>query len=320
MSSIGVYRWARMLASARSKKDAQVSRRNDYRDERSIHLREFFLFAARALRCEGAQGGDRTYRLQWTPAVRGKRPSRARSAPSSQLSCCCRSCARAFRRTFRTGHGLPMRRGCTRNSSKAGKHGSTTGGTPESVPDRTPLLSRNGVGHAGPGAAGRARVALAGHLRGRVCRVDPVRSADLWTQLGRLRVRGDLRGGAARPHQADRRTPPIPPSLCGVPAVRPGPARRRSEPAMVCCGRARGRDHGIAGAVPGVRRRVRAGGARLRRGRASRGPGVGLLSVPLLLPTLVGPTVNAHGGDGILAQQRAVIAWERVQSSDLWER
>ncbi len=46
--------------------------------------------------------------------------------------------------------------------------------------------------------------------------------------------------------------------------------------------------------------------------------GVGLLSVPLLLPTLLGPTLNAHGGDGILAQQRAVIAWERVQSSDLW--
>jgi len=46
--------------------------------------------------------------------------------------------------------------------------------------------------------------------------------------------------------------------------------------------------------------------------------GVGLLSVPLLLPTLIGPTLNAHGGDGTLAQQRAVIAWERVQSSGLW--
>lgn len=45
---------------------------------------------------------------------------------------------------------------------------------------------------------------------------------------------------------------------------------------------------------------------------------VGLLSAPLLLPTLVGPTLNAHGGDGILALQRAVIAWERVQSSGLW--
>jgi hypothetical protein len=47
--------------------------------------------------------------------------------------------------------------------------------------------------------------------------------------------------------------------------------------------------------------------------------GVGLLSVPLMLPTLLGPTLNAHGGEGILAQQRAVIAWERVQSSGLWE-
>ena len=32
----------------------------------------------------------------------------------------------------------------------------------------------------------------------------------------------------------------------------------------------------------------------------------------------VGPTLNAHGGDGYLAQQRAVVAWERVQSSDWW--
>lgn len=45
---------------------------------------------------------------------------------------------------------------------------------------------------------------------------------------------------------------------------------------------------------------------------------VGLLSVPLLLPTLVGPTLNARGGDGILAQQRAIISWERAQSSGLW--
>jgi hypothetical protein len=43
-----------------------------------------------------------------------------------------------------------------------------------------------------------------------------------------------------------------------------------------------------------------------------------LLALPLLLPVLVGPTLNAHGGDGYLAQQRAIVAWERVQSSGLW--
>lgn len=46
--------------------------------------------------------------------------------------------------------------------------------------------------------------------------------------------------------------------------------------------------------------------------------GVALLALPLLLPVLAGPTLNAHGADGDLAQQRAITAWERVQSSGPW--
>jgi len=39
-------------------------------------------------------------------------------------------------------------------------------------------------------------------------------------------------------------------------------------------------------------------------------------ALPVILPVLVGPTVNALGGNGVLAQQHAVVAWERDQSSD----
>ncbi len=45
---------------------------------------------------------------------------------------------------------------------------------------------------------------------------------------------------------------------------------------------------------------------------------IALLAVPLVLPALIGPTLNAHGGEGLLAQQRAIVAWEQVQSSGLW--
>lgn len=44
---------------------------------------------------------------------------------------------------------------------------------------------------------------------------------------------------------------------------------------------------------------------------------IGALSVPLMLPVLVGPTINAFGGAGTLAHQHANIAWEIGQSSDL---
>jgi len=44
---------------------------------------------------------------------------------------------------------------------------------------------------------------------------------------------------------------------------------------------------------------------------------VGALSIPLLLPVLIGPTINAVGGAGTLAHQHANLGWEIGQSSDL---
>ncbi len=46
---------------------------------------------------------------------------------------------------------------------------------------------------------------------------------------------------------------------------------------------------------------------------------LGALALPVLVPVLVGPTVNALGGEGYFAQQHAVVAWERDQSGDLLE-
>jgi len=43
---------------------------------------------------------------------------------------------------------------------------------------------------------------------------------------------------------------------------------------------------------------------------------VALLGVPLVLPVLIGPTVNALGGAGTLSPEHANVAWEVAQSSD----
>jgi hypothetical protein len=42
---------------------------------------------------------------------------------------------------------------------------------------------------------------------------------------------------------------------------------------------------------------------------------IALLALPLMLPTLIGPTLNARGEHGVLAHQHAVIAWEQEQSA-----
>lgn len=52
-----------------------------------------------------------------------------------------------------------------------------------------------------------------------------------------------------------------------------------------------------------------------RAARPAAARNISLLALPMIVPVLLGPTLNAHGGAGIFVHQHALIDWEREQSA-----